>query len=476
MNPTDELALRLSRRWGPDRVFRPGDDVFASASAPWNAAATARPAVVVRPRSSGEVATAVVAARDTGVELSVRGGGHDWTGRALRDGGIVLDLAELRDVRIVPAEGGTSAAGGVPAGGVPAGGGVTGGVAVVGGGSRSGDVVAAAARHGLLVAAGTAGGVGMAGLTLGGGYGPLLGTAGLAADNLLGADVVLADGRRVSTEDDPELLWALRGGGGNVGVVTRMRVRLHRDRGLIGGTVLFPWADAAGVLSRYAELVSDAPDGLTLLVELTVVAALGPCLLVQPAWSGDPRDAGAALDRVRHLGTPVRARIGPAPLTWFDRNVPIGMHWDVRTRRIAVPTPEIVDVVAAAAESRPGPGAVIGLRQFHGTATRVGADDTAFGLRSPHVAVEITAGRGWHEDPGPYRAWADRVSAALAPHSLPGGHPDLLAAGDHEQIAHAYGAHAARLVAAKEHYDPAHVFTSTPLPERREPQHRGSQR
>src|SRR5205823_9589597 len=119
---------------------------------------------------------------------SVRGGGHDWAGRALRDGGVVIDLGALREVRIV------------------------GGTAVAGGGSLAGDVVAATAAHGANVATGTAGLVGMAGLTLGGGYGLLLGTAGLAADNLLGARVVLADGRLVSTEDDPELLWALRGG------------------------------------------------------------------------------------------------------------------------------------------------------------------------------------------------------------------------------------------------------------------------
>lgn len=118
------------------------------------------------------------------------------------------------------------------------------------------------------------------------------------------------------------------------------------------------------------------------------------------------------------------------------------------------------------AEARPGPGASIGLRQFHGAATRVGADDTAFGQRTSHLAVEIAAGRGPDEDPGPYRKWADEVSTALAPHALPGGYPNFLVADQHEQIVHAYGAHAARLVAAKERYDPEHVFTATPLPDR----------
>ncbi|MEV0226255.1 hypothetical protein [Streptomyces sp. NPDC050704] len=121
-------------------------------------------------------------------------------------------------------------------------------------------------------------------LSLGGGYGPLLGTAGLAADNLLSAQVVLADGRLVSTDDDPELLWALRGGGGNFGVVTQMRVRLHPDRGLVGGMVLFPWQEAATVLARYAELVADAPDGLTLLLEMSFVPDVGRACW--SCWSG----------------------------------------------------------------------------------------------------------------------------------------------------------------------------------------------
>ncbi|GAA4185458.1 FAD-dependent oxidoreductase [Streptosporangium oxazolinicum] len=408
---------------------------------------TARPALVARPRTDAEVATAVTAARESGVGLSVRAGGHDWAGRALRNDGLVIDLGEMRDVR------------------------VTRDTAVAGGGSRAMDVVTAAAPHGMNVATGTAGVVGMAGLSLGGGYGPLLGTAGLAADNLLGATVVLADGRLVSTEDDPELLWALRGGGGNFGVVTSMRIRLHPDRGLVGGMALFPWQDAAKVLDRYAELTADAPEGLTLLLEMTVVPDVGPSLLVVPVWSGERREADAALDEVARLGTPVMSTVAPISqkdlLGQFDDSVPHGMHWDIRTRTVAALTPAVMELLIASAEARPGPGAGIGLRRFHGAATRVGADDTAFGLRTDHVLVEISAGRGPDEDDVVYRDWADQVSAALAPHAMPGGYPNFLGPDQHEQIEHAYGAHAARLLRAKETYDPSHVFTATPLPARR---------
>ncbi|ANY08975.1 FAD-binding oxidoreductase [Pseudonocardia sp. HH130630-07] len=446
MTPVQDVAQRLAAQWGDDRVLRPGDDGFATATRLWNGAVRTRPAVVVRPRSTAEVSAAVVAATQAGVGLSVRGGGHDWAGRALNDGGLVLDLGELRAVQ------------------------VAGDVATAGGGSRSADVVAAAAAGGYVVATGTAGVVGMAGLSMGGGYGPLLGTAGLAADNLLGAEVVLADGTVVSTDDDPELLWALRGGGGNFGVVTGLRVRLHEDRGLVGGMVLFPWSEAASVLTRYAELVADAPDGLTLLIEMTVVPDVGPCLLAVPVWSGPASGADAALARVERLGTPLTSGVASATqaqlLAGFDAAVPDGMHWQIRTRSVAALTPAVIDAVLASAAARPGPGAGIGLRQFHGAATRVGADDTAFGTRTAHVALEISAGHGPDDDPAPYRAWAEATDAAVAPHALPGGYPNFLGPDRHEQIGRAYGAHASRLVAVKERYDPGHVFTATPIPTR----------
>ena len=399
----------------------------------------------MRPRTEDEVAAVVTDAQRFGRGLSVRGAGHDWAGRSLRDGGVVIDLEAMREVRIA------------------------GGAALAGGGSRSGDVVAAAAEHGLNVATGTAGVVGMAGLTLGGGYGPLLGTAGLAADNLLGARVVLADGRVASTDDDPELLWALRGGGGNFGVVTSMRIRLHPGRGLIGGMVFFPWEEAAAVLTGYAALTSRIPDELGVLFEMTVVPDIGPCLMTVLVWSGEQAGAETALDEILRLGTPIASSVGPTSLkellAQFDQHVPNGMHWDLRTRTIATLTPDIIDLLIKAAAARPGPGAGIGLRRFHGAATRIGADDTAFGLRAEHTVIEISAGRGPGEDHEAYQEWAEGLSALLAPLSLPGGYPNFLAPDQYSQIAHAYGTHAARLVAAKKFYDPNNVFSATPLPQ-----------
>jgi len=193
----DELRGAIS-----GSVALPGHELYDEGSRVWNGAVRRHPAIVAFCKQPEDVQAAVRAARRHGLPLSVRGGGHDWAGRALCDDGLVIDLTGMRDVAVDPRAL----------------------VATVAGGARAKDVAAAAGAHGLVAALGNCGTVGMAGLTLGGGYGPLSGTCGLAADNLLGAAIVLADGRQVITGPDaePELFWALRGGGGNFGVVTSL--------------------------------------------------------------------------------------------------------------------------------------------------------------------------------------------------------------------------------------------------------------
>jgi FAD/FMN-containing dehydrogenase len=188
----------------------------------WNGAVSHEASLVLPCRTADDVRGGLARARAEGVPVSVLGGGHDWAGRAVRPGGLVIDLRPMRAVEIQDD------------------------VAEVAGGATAADVVAAAASAGYAAATGTVGAVGMAGLTLGGGYGPLCGVAGLALDTLLGAEVVLADGSIVTTDDahEPELFWALRGGGGNFGVVTSMRLRLQPHPTVLAGTVLFPFSQA----------------------------------------------------------------------------------------------------------------------------------------------------------------------------------------------------------------------------------------
>ncbi|OBK71900.1 FAD-linked oxidase [Mycobacterium sp. 1274761.0] len=444
MNTTDVTAAAndLASRIGSAPVQVPKSTPLI-----WNSAVQHRPAVIVRPASPRDVQEAVRVARARGLRLSVLGGGHDWLGRAVCDGGLVIDMSGMRSVTVD-----TRAR-----------------VATVGGGVLAADLIDAVAPHGLVAATGVCGGVGMTGLTLGGGYGPLNGRFGLALDNLLGAEVVLADGRIVTADPthEPELFWALRGGGGNFGVVTSMRVRLHPLDRLIGGMIVYPWSQGASVWRGLSEVMSTAPDELTVESGIMSGPDGDPAVYVVPVWSGDHRCGQAAVDALATLGTPLITRIGSITygdvLGLLDVGYVPGLGLEVRTRTVAGYTPEVIEALVEAARTLTSPRSVIPIHPCHGASTRVAPDQTAFGNRSPHFVVEIVA--GWEGgDSARHRAWADAVSAALAPHALPGGYTNLLRPEDHDQIANAYGENAFRLVTAKKHYDPDGVFTAIPLP------------
>jgi FAD/FMN-containing dehydrogenase len=413
----------------------------------WNAAVQHRPGLIVRAESPRDVQQIIGVARERGMRLSVLGGGHDWAGRAVRDGGLVIDMSGMRSVTVD-----ASAR-----------------VATVGGGATAAELIDAVAPYGLVAATGNCGAVGMAGLTLGGGYGPLNGRFGLASDNLLGAEVVLADGRIVTADatHEPELFWALRGGGGNFGVVTSMRVRLYRLERLIGGLIMFPLAQAAAVWRGLGELLSTAPDVMTVQSGVMAGPDGDPVVYLQPVWSGDLRCGIAAADLLATLGTPLSRDVAPVAygevLRLFDVACVPGLCWAIRTRTIAGYTPEVIDALVEAARTVTSPRSLIALHHCHGASTRVAPEQTAFALRRPHFVVEIVA--CWEVGDGAaHRGWAQSLSDALAPHALPGGYANLLGPDDHDQIANAYGDNATRLIAAKKRYDPDAVFTAIPLP------------
>ena len=305
--------------------------------------------------------------------LSVRGGGHDWAGRALRHDGLVIDLSGYEGGRGRP----------------------TGGVAKVGGGATATDLITAGAPHELAAVTGTVGAVGMVGMTLGGGYGPLTSRYGLALDNLLEAEVVLANGQVVVANglENAELFWALRGGGGNFGVVVSMRVRLHPIGKLLAGLILFPWSEAESVLRGYAEKVASAPDELAVIVSMLSCPDGEPVLFLAPTWSGEPSEGEQIIAGLQTLGTPMLVHIGPMScsdlLAMYDAHVVNGRHYAVKTRRISAMTPEVISKLIAAGTNRTSPFTAIALHHLHGAATRVPFDATAFGLRREHLLVEI---------------------------------------------------------------------------------------
>ena len=415
----------------------------------WNGAIDHRPALIVRPWTSGDVQATVRAAREHRLPLSVLGGGHDWADRAIRPGGLVIDLSQMRRATIDARAR----------------------IATVAGGATAADVADAAARHGLTAAVGMTGRVGMAGLTLTGGYGPLTGRFGLALDNLLGADVVLEDGRRLQVDatSEPELFWALRGGGGNFGVVTSMRIQLHPLEQVQAGIILFPWGEAVDVWSRLDCMLTGAPRELT--VQSGVLAGDGgdPLLYVFPAWSGDPVLGEKMIAALRRLGSPLACRVIPTtPAGMLGRasfHSARGRHYAIRTRNVANLTPDVILALVHAGAGMTSPFSGITLRHFHGHGTRIPAADTAFGTRREHFVVEVVAGwsQGDH-DAVLHRTWADSLATALVPSALPSAFPGLRAPDDGNQIAHAYGDNLARLLAAKNHYAPDGIFSATSLP------------
>ncbi len=427
-------------------VLVPADDGFDAALRVWNAGVTRRAVAVARCRSVAEVRAAVLAAREVQLPLSVRGGGHDWAGRAVRDGGVVLDLSGLRDVSVDAADSSVT----------------------VGGGALVGDVTGALREHGLAVPTGTVRSVGMAGLTLAGGYGPLCGRYGLALDNLVRAELVLADGTTVtaSADEEPELFWAVRGGGGNFGVVTALTYRAHELPTVLAGMILYPLAQARQVLRGYRELVATAPD------ELTVMAGFlptpdGPVVFVCPLWSGaEPATGERLLDGLGRLGDPVLRQVGASAyhdaLGMFDGAMVAGNHYRLGTRWLADMSEGAAEVLLDAAQRSGSPYSALSTHHFHGAATRVGPGDTAFWPRTDHILVEVVAAWAPGSAPEPHHAWVDRTVAGLEPLALPGGYPNLLGPEEADRIPASYGDNYGRLLAAKRRYDPDAVFSAVP--------------
>jgi len=427
-----------------DRLCTPDRAGFEAARRVWNAAVTRQPAMIARCADAGEVGAVVRVAHDAGVPLSVRAGGHDWAGRALRDGGLVVDLTGMRGVTVDPA----------------------GRTATVQGGALIADLVAATAPYGLVTATGVVRAVGLAGLTTVGGYGLLLGRYGLALDNLLGAEVVLADGSTVTAGpgDDEELWWALRGGGGNFGVVTELRYRLHHRPAVLAGMLMFPFAEGGAVLAGYAEIMADAPDELAVMAGF-LPGPQGPTAFLCPFWCGDDLAAGEVfVARLRSLGHPFVDQVGPMPyaaaLAMFDASMVDGNHYLLRSRWLPEVSGTAVDALVAGAAEVSSPYSALIVNRFHGAASRVDPGATAFAQRAPHNVVEVIAAWAPGETDERHRAWADSVVTALDPVALPGAYPNLLGPEHEDRARDSYGGNLGRLLAAKRRYDPDNVFAS----------------
>jgi FAD/FMN-containing dehydrogenase len=450
-----DLVQRTFHRLGerlPGRLSMPGDPGYAEATAIWPKPVGRMPRAVVHCRTAEDVQLAIRAARDCDLPLSVRGGGHDWASRALCEG-LVIDLSGMRSVTVASDD-----------------------TAQVSGGARAEEVLAAADPLGLAAVTGSVGAVGMAGLTLGGGYGPLIGRFGLALDNLIAAEVVLADGRAVVANDDsePELFWALRGGGGNFGVVTAMRLQLHRLPSVCLGMLLYPFAEAKAVFERCADIANSAPDELTAQVGIVHGPDGSPAVMIIPAWCGAPEEGEAQTAPFLKLGTLLMGAVETKPyqtaLTVYDPFLVNGRRTFMETCWLPRLDGGGIDAFIAATETAASPGCAHFTHEFRGAASRVPAEATAFGFRSDHVLVEILAACDGGADEAEverHRQWARATRESFNATALPGGYANLLGGDDPERAAKSYGPNAERLIKAKRRYDPDNIFSSAiPLPAR----------
>jgi FAD/FMN-containing dehydrogenase len=427
------------------RVLRPGDDGFEDARRVHNGLVDRRPAVIVRCQGAGDVAAAIAFARASGVDVCVRGGGHNVAGRAVVDGAVMIDLAEMKtadvdsEARTVRADGGLTWS----------------------------DLNAATAAHGLAVTGGAVSTTGIAGLTLGGGLGWLMAKYGLAADNVVEIELVTADGAVLQVSDDshPDLFWALRGGGGNFGVATRFTYRLYPLETVTGGVIAHPLERAAEMLRFYRDAVADCPDDLMVFAGLTHAPdGSGAKIAVMAVFhTGDAEQAERDLAPFKEWGSPVVVEVGPMPYpvmnTLLDEGFPAGSlnYW---LSSFANGLPDgLVDAMVDRFASVPSPMSAILLEHFHGAVTRVGVTETAVPHRSEGWNVLIPS--VWVEpaDTDANVTWTKDTHAALREHLDDRRWLNYL--GDDQgtdAVRAAYGPNYDRLVEVKRRYDPDNVF------------------
>jgi FAD/FMN-containing dehydrogenase len=432
-------------------VIIPDDPDYEDARRVYNFMIDKHPAAVVRCASVQDVQGTVEYARTSGRELAVRGGGHSVPGFGTADDAIVADLSMMSDVRIDPVAR----------------------TAHVSGGATWAKFNDAGYEHGL----GTTGGIisttGVGGLTLGGGIGYLAREHGLSCDNLISAQVVLADGRVVTASEtsQPDLFWALRGGGGNFGIVTDFEFQLHPVRDIYGGLLLFEVEDADEILRYFREFIADAPrqywgfPAWQLAPPLPFVPEdrVGdPFLVMVSCWNGDPEQGAHVIDQFRQIAKPAAEHVGPMPYpalnSSFDALVPRGLqhYWK------AVFVEDLTDE-AIAAHLKYGPrvpvvNSTVHVYPINGACHDVPADATAFSHREANYACVIA---GMWPDPADNEAntaWVREFFGALAPYSESGGYTNFASADDQGRVKENIGSGYDRLAHIKQQYDPDNLF------------------
>ena len=435
-------------------VILEDDELYDAARKVWNDTVDKHPAVITRCLNTADVVAALKFAKEHDIVLAVRGGGHNIAGSAVCDDALVIDLSDMKSVQVDRERRRV----------------------VVEGGATLADMDAATQAHGLATPLGINSTTGVAGLTLGGGFGWLSRKYGMTIDNLLSAEVVTADGQvlQTSATAHPELFWALRGGSGNFGVVTRFEFQLHAvGPEVLSGLIVYPLAQAKSVLQQYREFIANAPDEVT----VWVVLRQAPPLPFLPAevhgtgivalallYAGDPSQGEPLMEPLRKFGSPLGEHVGVQPYTsWqkaFDPLLTPGARNYWKSHNFTRIEDGLIDTVVDAIEKTPSPQCEIFFGAIGGATTRVPPGATAYAHRDAKFVMNVH-GR-WTEQFDDQRCiqWARDFFKASAPYASGGVYVNFLTADEGDRVKSAYGENYERLTQIKRQYDPDNLFRS----------------
>ena len=425
------------------QILTPGSPEYDASRVIWNAMIDRRPAAIARCTGPADVRAAVQFAADQDLHPAIRGGGHNAAGFAMLDDGLVIDVSPMKGIFVDPVNRTATAQTGL----------------------TWGEFDRETALYGLATTGGLISTTGIAGLTLGGGVGWLMGRCGLVCDNTLAYEIVLANGElvRASATEHPDLFWALKGGGGNFGVVTSITYRMYPITTVISGMILHPLAHARDVLKFYRDFVmSELPDELIVYAAALCTPDGNPMLALIPAWCGDLAEGERLLEPLRTFGSPVAdltaAMPYPAMQKMIDEAAPFGLRSYWKSRFLRDLPDDAIDTFVRYAETMTSPRSVAILEHAHGAVSRVPVDATAFPSRA--AAFDLVLISIWPDAQEDQRHidWTREFFAAMQPWSAGSVYVNSLDQDDADRVPEAYGANYARLAAIKAIYDPGNRF------------------
>lgn len=442
-----ETAIRGLRKGLQGRMLLAGDKDYDATRKVWNAATDKKPALIAQCASAADVITAVNFVRDNGLLVAVRGGGHSVAGHSVCDNGFMIDLAEMNHVRVD----------------------TTKHTAHAGGGAKWGDVDHATQAFGLATTGGTNSDTGIGGLTLGGGLGWLASKYGLTCDNLLSAEVVTADGHLLtaSATENRELFWALRGGGGNFGVVTSFEFQLHHVGPVFAGMVVHPFENAKNVLRFYSEFTRDIPDELNTVSVLLTAPDGRKVVTIAVCYSGAMDMGEKTLRPLRAFGPPLMDQIAPMPYTAIqaamDASFPRGRHYYWKAHLIKHINERVINTLIEHFRKVPSPFTALGFQQLGNTANRVCPNETAFSHRDARYDFLMLS--GWDKPSEAERniSWTRELYEVMLPSLHTGIYVNAISEDMGPGISAAYLPDTyKRLTAIKSEYDPTNLFRLNP--------------